>query len=306
MITIVIPYPEAGKYFEKWAHEENLIDFKKDVERAVRCTMSYAAEEICNYLIKAGLDVEVSDKKGDRNIFLSCENKDGEEFDIKADGSDLYLLGNSRKGLLYAAYELLECQGIRWYTPQIEYVSKIEELEIPECKHYKYDMHDGRGFHFEGLLKESAGLIIWMARNRMNLHACYPHSKKLQEKLCFTFKTGGHIFEKLLDPKNIAENGGYYIDVHKDWYGKRDEEITAENALWVQFCVSNEELLEELAKIVIDKIKGDWKNESVFELAGFDTWGASCNCENCKKLGNGSDRTLHFLSHIRKRILNCK
>ncbi len=302
MITIVIPYPEAGKYFEKWAHEENLIDFKKDVERAVRCTISYAAEEICTYLIKAGLDVVVSDKKGDRNIFLSCENMGGEEFDIKSEGNDIYLLGNSRKGLLYAAYELLECQGIRWYTPQIEYVSKIEELKVPECKHYKYDMPDGRGFHFEGLLKESESLIIWMARNRMNLHACYPHSKKLQEKLCFTFKTGGHIFEKLLDPKNIANNGGYYIDVHKDWYGKRDEEITADNALGVQFCVSNEELLEELAKIIIDKIKGDWKNEDVFELAGFDTWGASCNCANCEKLGNGSDRTLHFLSHIRKRV----
>ena len=26
------------------------------------------------------------------------------------------------------------------------------------------------------------------------------------------------------------------------------------------------------------------------------------SCEECRKLGNGADRTLHFLSHIRKRI----
>lgn len=302
MLTVVLPYPEADKYYEGWAHEENTVDFVNDQKKAIRCTVSYAAEEICTYLNKAGLEVRVSDVKGDKNIFLYCENNPGEEFDIKKDGEDIYLIGESRKGLLYAAYELLEAQGIRWYSPQLEYVPELTKLVIPECKHYKYDMPDGRGFHFEGLLKESIGLSVWMARNRMNIHACFPHSKKTQEKLCFTFKTGGHVFTKILDPKNIAENGGYYVDVHKDWYGKRDGEITAENAINVQFCVTNEELLDVLSDTVIDKINGDWKNEEVFELAGFDTWGASCNCEKCTKLGNGTDRTLYYLSHIRKRI----
>ena len=302
MLTIVISYSEAEKYYEGWAQEEDSIDFDNDYEKALRCTISYAAYELCTYLRKTGLEVCVSDVKGEENIILSVLGNGGESFEIRQEDNDLLLIGDSRKGLLYSVYELLEAQGIRWYSPNDEYVPPLDKLAIPECRKYKYDMPDGRGFHFEGKLKESRRLAIWMARNRMSIHACFPHSKKLQEKLCFTFKTGGHVFTKILDPLNIARDGGYYIDVHKDWYGKRDGEITVENAISVQFCVTNEELLDELAKTVIDKINGDWKNEVVFELAGFDTWGASCSCEECSKLGNGTDRTLHYLSHIRKRI----
>ena len=57
LLTIVLPYPEAAKYYEGWAHEECMIDFKNDTEKADRCTISYAAEEICTYLKKAGLEV---------------------------------------------------------------------------------------------------------------------------------------------------------------------------------------------------------------------------------------------------------
>ncbi len=302
MLTIVLPYPDAEKYYELWAHDENKIDFENDKESAVRCTVSYAAEELCVYLNKCGIKTSVSYEKGERNIILKCLDKDGEEFRIYTDGSDAVLEGNSRKGLLYAVYEFLEAQGIRWYSPTEEFVPELKKLIAVECKNYKYDMPDGRGFHFEGLLKESMSLTVWMARNRMNIHACFPNTKKLQQKLCFALKTGGHVFTKILNPKNVDENGGYYIDVHKDWYGKREGEINEKNAINVQFCVTNEELLDKLAETVIDKIKTDWKDQSVFELAGFDTWGASCNCEKCSALGNGTDRTLHYLSHIRKRI----
>ena len=301
-VSIVLPYQEAGKYYARWAHEEHTIDFQKEKERAKRCRLSYAAEELFIYLEKMGIKAQVSNQTGDENIILLCEDGETEAFTIEQDGKDLLLKGDSARGLLYAVYELLEAQGIRWYAPKEEFVPQRENLIIPKCGHFVYDMPDGRGFHFEGLLKESESFLIWMARNRLNLHACHTHTKKLQEKLGFTFKTGGHIFTKLLDPNNITEDGRTYLDAHKDWYGKRKEEITAENAINVQFCVTNTELLDALSELVISKLKGDWKNEDILELAGFDTWGASCECEECKKLGNGADRTLHFLSHIRKRI----
>ncbi len=301
-INILIPYDESPKYYKRWAHEEDNIDFKSQKDLAQRCTLSYAAEEICSYLVKAGLDAQVSETKGDTNIILECLGGNGEEFDIISDGSDIILRGQGRVGTLYAAYELLEAQGIRWYAPKEEYVPNLTELQMPVFRHYKYDMPNGRGFHFEQLLKESTTFLTWMARNRLNLHNCHAHSKPLQDKLGFVYKIGGHIFEKILNPMNITEDGRYYIDAHKDWYGKRDGEITADNAINVQFCASNKELLDVLADTVIDKIKNDWKNENVFELAGFDTWGSSCRCEQCRKKGNGTDITLYFLSHIRKRV----
>ena len=163
-------------------------------------------------------------------------------------------------------------------------------------------MPEGRGFHFEDLQNESISFLHWMARNRLNMHACHSHCKAFQQKLGMIFETGGHIFENIINPLNITEDGRYFIDAHKDWYGQRDEEITVDNAVKTQFCVSNDELLDYLADVLIKKLNKEWINEDVFALDGFDTWGKRCNCDKCKALGNGSDTTLKFISHIRKRI----
>ncbi len=302
-INIILPYSEAGKYYEKWASEENYIDFQLEKDRAERCTVSFAATELASYLEMMGNEVCVSDEKQDcLNISIKCLDGVGEEFDILYNGTDIEIVGCGRRGSLYGVYELLEIQGVRWYSPEVEFVPQNGEFVYPKSRHYKYDLPDGRGFHFEDLQNESKSVLLWMARNRMNTHACHSHSKAFQEKLGMIFDTGGHIFEKILNPNNIADDGRYYIDAHKDWYGKRDVEITAANAIDVQFCVSNGELLDYISESVIDKIKTDWENEDCICIDGFDTWGKSCSCEKCRALGNGSDMTLKLMSHIRARI----
>lgn len=301
--SVLLPYKEAAKYHEKWAEEEEGIDFQNDIFAAKRCTLSFAAEELCVYLKRLGHEASVCDEVGENTIFIDSQEGDAEAFTISGDIRRLELYGEGRSGALYAVYELLEAQGIRWYSPVLEYVPrKPVNFVLPKLKHYQYDFPQGRGFHMECVLKESRMLILWMARNRMNFHACHAHSHKYQQKLCMRFGAGGHIFEKLLDPKNIEADGRYYIDAHLDWYGKREEAITLENAQRVQFCVSNKELLDRIAQSVIDRIKTQWTNEDMLEIAGFDTWGRSCNCEECRKIGNGSDIALHYLSHIRKRM----
>lgn len=303
-INIILPYNEAGKYYKKWANEEKDIDFINEKEKAMRCTVCFSCCELETYFEKMGFLVSVSEEKDENsiNIIYKITDNDIEEFDIIRDENDITLYGYGRRGILYSGYELLEIQGIRWYSASFEYVPQNEEFIFPETKHYKYDMEKGRGFHFEDLLNESEGFILWMARNRLSIHACHIHSKKFQEKLCMRFETGGHIFEKILNPLNVEEDGRLYIDAHKDWYGQRDEEITVENAVKVQFCVSNNELLDKLAETVIKKVNTDWKNEEIISLDGFDTWGKSCNCEKCRKVGNGSDQNLKFISHIRTRM----
>ncbi len=303
-ISVKLPYENASRAYKVWAHEEAEIDFDNDAFRAERCTLSYAAEELVTHFTKAGLDAAVSDCDGDGEytVYLVSEGKTGEEFSITATENGVTLAGVSRKATLYAVYELLEANGFSWYSPKDEYAPKLTELKLPEKANYRYDMPVGRGYHFEGLLKESFSIITWMARNRMSLAAPYAHSVPLLRKLGFTLKIGGHIFGDIINPQNYTENGELYVDAHRDWYGKRDGEITAENALEVQFCVSNEELLGVLADTVIKKCKSSWQNADILELAGFDTWGKSCACEACQKLGNGSDRTLHFLSYIRKSL----
>ncbi len=302
-INIVLPYSDAGEYYKRWASEENEIDFENEKAEAMRCTACFACDELVTYLEKIGHSVSVCEnKKEGLNIIFMIKDENSEEFEFICSEGNVFLKAYGRRGILYGVYELLEIQGVRWYSPEFEYVKSGSDFVYPENKFYSYEMKKGRGFHFEDLQSESQGFILWMARNRLNLHACHSHSKKMQEKLCMQFETGGHIFEEILNPLNIEADGKYYIDTHREWYGKRDEEITADNAIKVQFCVSDSTLLDRLSETVIKKINTDWKNEEMISLDGFDTWGKSCQCEKCRKLGNGSDQNLKFLSYIREKM----
>ena len=301
-ISVILPFENAVKFYSKWAYGEKTVDFENNLFEAMRCTVSYAADELCTYLNRAGHEASVDDAPGVFTIYIHAQEGDCEEFSITSSESSITLNGYGRAGALYAVYELLEAQGIRWYAPNLEYVPKKNTLVIPEARDYKYDMAKGRGFHTEGLQKESLSLMTWMARNRMNIHAAFANSIQTQKKLCMHLSVGGHVFTEILNPKNIEENGEYYIDTHRDWYGKREEEITAQNAISVQFCATNTELLDRVSDVFIERAQNEWKDQEVFEVAGFDTWGKSCSCEACRKLGNGSDIALHYMSHIRNRI----
>ena len=160
-INIVLPYSEAGKYYEKWAVEENYIDFAREYDRAAKCTVCFAASEIAYYLEKLGHEVTVSDKRQKcTNIVIAHPEGVGEEFDLIYDGTDIEIKSCGRRGILYGAYELLEIQGIRWYSPDFDFVPQNCEFIYPETRHYKYDMPDGRGFHFEDLQNESKSFSI--------------------------------------------------------------------------------------------------------------------------------------------------
>ena len=300
MINILLPYENAPKYYKLWAVQEESINFREDIASAARCTLSFAATELVSYLGKLGLNAQVVENE-DFTIRLLCEEKECEEFEFIRNENSITIKGYGRAGILYGVYEFLEAQGIRWYSPWEEYVPEAKEIIIPESKKYVYDMPKGRGFEFEGPLKESTLLYLWMARNRLNISGLRKNTLAFQRKLCMKLKAGGHIFEKILAPDNLTENGEYFIDAHKEWYGKRDEEITIENALNVQFCVSQTDLLDYLADNLIKKIKNEWNEADVVDIWPFDTWGGSCKCEACRKTGNGTDRVLKFLSHLRKR-----
>ena len=302
-INVILPYENATEKYQVWANDEVNIDFLNDIKSAVRCTLSYAALELVTYLKKLGFEAEVGDSEKDFSVTLFCDEKESEEFEITENKNGVKIYGFGRAGILYGVYEFLETQGIRWYAPHEEYVPKgLTELIIPECKKYVYGMSIGRGFEFEGPLKESIPLFTWMARNRLNISGVRPHTMPLQRKLCMKAKSGGHIFEAILAPDNLTPDGKTFLEAHKNWYGKRDEEITYENALAVQFCVSEPELLDYLAVKLIERLKTDWKEADIIDVWTFDTWGGSCNCEACRKTGNGMDRTYVLLSHLRKRV----
>ena len=302
-INVILPYENAPQKYQVWANDDEKIDFINDIKSAVRCTLSYAALELVTYLSKMGFNTAAGNDNSDFSITLLCDEKEGEEFEIKGCADGITIKGYGRAGALYGVYEFLEAQGIRWYSPYEEYIPQnLTKLKMPEFKKYIYGMPLGRGFEFEGPLKESISLFTWMARNRFNISGVRPHTVPLQRKLCMKLKAGGHIFEAILAPDNLTPDGKTFLEAHHNWYGKRDCEITAENALSVQFCVNEPDLLDYLADKLIDRLKSDWKEADIVDVWTFDTWGGSCNCNACQKTGNGMDRIYVLLSHLRKRV----
>lgn len=299
MIHVILPYEDAPRLYPMWAHEEEQIDFRRDLERAARCTVCFAAEELITYLGKAGLAACVSDRPGDPTVELQLRPEMDQSFEVRREDSRIVLRGG-RVGLLYAVYHLLEAQDIRWYSPWEEHVPEgLTELTPPATGLFAPDMPLGRGFEFEGPLKESTLLYLWMARNRLNMSACRPNTRALQRKLGMSFQVGGHIFEQILEPSRPAGDGRTLIEAHPDWYG---QPLRPDRPLSVQFCTANEELLEHLTQRLLERLTGEWYEADRIELWGFDTWGSTCQCERCRAMGNGTDKLLHFLSYLRKRI----
>ncbi len=304
---VTLPYPQTEEMLFVWANEEKNIDFRREKEKALRCTMSFAGTELVTYLKKAGHTVDYSDKlaKDAFNISLSALSaKDNECFSIKKVDNGLAVIGDGRVGILYGVYEFLRHQGIRFPNPYQEIVTPFTTLSPePKEQHYEPSMPLGRGFDFEGPLKDSTKLWLWMARNGLNLSAYRPYTAAFQKKLGMSFKAGGHIFENILSPARLEKDGKPFIEAHPDWYGKREnEELTVENALTIQFCMSDISLLDFLGDELIAMLNGEWYYADRIDVWTFDTWGKTCSCEACRKLGNSTDATLHFLSHIRSHI----
>ncbi len=316
-IIIVNPYEGAQKLTRVWAHEEGEIDFRADPIKAARCTLSFAATELQRYLTRPPLHAEISfaeDYHGpDFAIYLQVSQigSKAESFTLEPVHQGIRLCGEGRTGTLYGAYEFLRLQGWRWFAPGPEgeiTPAPTQHLILPQTKvSFRPSFSLGRGFIFEGVSKESAELCLWMARNRMNVSGYRPSTGALCEKLGMSPASGGHIFEPILHPDRMLPSGKTLWEEHPDWFGlPANGNIIKETAQQTQFCVSRPDLMDFLGTELVDFLNGPWKQADRVDVWGFDTWGATCHCPDCLKLGNSSDQTLHFVSQLRLRIDQAK
>lgn len=309
-IFIIIHFAGAEKNTEIWAREENSINFRNEPERAARCTAAFAAVELRNYLDRTLNEVNI--------VFSSESIKDFFEINLKINSltsqSQAFLIcpasngviieAEGRTGLLYGAYEFLRMQGWRWLSPGKagEIIPRMaDKLSLPGKRlEFNSSMNNSRGFDFEYVSMESEELFLWMARNRLNLASFRPTTGAFCRKLGMSFKMGGHIFEEILNPDRIMPSGRTLWEEHKEWYGIPSGSVRVkEKALFTQFCVCREDLMDYLGEELLACLKGKWKEADRVDIWGFDTWGSTCTCERCVQLGNDTDRTMFLISRMR-------
>jgi hypothetical protein len=312
-INIVIPFEGAEQKVRIWAESEKVIDFRRDFPESAKCTVSFAACELMDFLHQLIPDMEISfSSKKHPGIFSICLDpgsytSDNPAYEIAVKDGSLNIRGKSRTGVLYGVYHFLKLQGFRWYAPGEKgeiCPAATDTLRFPKNKIAETPSFNIlRGFDFEKPSMESVDLLLWMARNRLNLAGPRPQTTALARKLGMKLKSGGHIFNEILATDRILLSGKSVWEEHPEWYGLSENgKREKEKALWTQFCVCAPGLLEFLGDELIKTINSEWQDADYVDIWGFDTWDSVCTCEKCSELGNGTDRNLYFVAAMRRAI----
>lgn len=245
--------------------------------------------------------------------------------------------GKDRIGTLYGVYAYLERLGIRFYgLGEKGTVYPVNPSSLPQALNITVNPSFlNRGFDALGD-RGGKDIFYWMARNRMNFCNDTGNETPFRKKLGMVLARGRHDFQaeflsskseypynylkfkgdenKSKDP--YAESDEYigdtngdgklsYFEAHPEWFGLRNGKRSDRNYIIYQgdnYNTSNKDATKELAKNLVQSlIDGDWRNVDIVNSWMLDN-GNWCECENCKRQGNYTDRLLYVDYVILKEI----
>jgi hypothetical protein len=238
---------------------------------------------------------------------------------LKSAGPNLILTGaeGSQRGTLYAVYEFLErAAGVRWWTHTEETVPHSPTLAVaPLDVRYKppflyrepfsWGIVQGEpqmGYEdFDAAVKDWA-VAKFAARQRHNGHSGMLPASHGGSLLPFGWC---HTSFTYLPPAK-------YFEAHPEWYsevkGKRIAEPPKQGELYGrgQLCWSNEEMLGELTKVVLEHIRQN-PQYGMIDVSQND-WNDHCECVKCKALddagGSHSASLLHGVNRVAEAVEN--
>lgn len=307
-IAVVLKYPGAANLWRVWAESEAKIDFRKDRFKADRCTSAFSLVELKYFLEKADCDlslvIQEERPKASPFIELSIREEDsGGGFELRPEADGIIIEGDGRNGLLNGAYELLREQGWRWLEPG-PYGESAPQNPTLDFLHVRKSCVPSFRYRMIDQYRESddsVQLLLWQARNRINVVFRKAASGKFADKLGMLSRRGGHLLQKLMKADQLLPDGQTLFAAHPEWYGLPEEGgRKLETATRTQLCMSQEGLLQYLSEKILQLLQGEMAEIDMIDLWGFDTWGRNCHCEGCKGLGNGADQNLYLLSRLRE------
>ena len=242
--------------------------------------------------------------------------------------------GKDRVGTLYGVYAYLEQLGIRFYgLGEKGTVYPDKPSELPR----NLNVTENPSFLSRGFIglsnRGDKNIFYWMARNRMNYCDYTGKETHFRKKLGMVMVIGGHGVQgsfinprreypynhpkfqgdenKSKDPyasgnEHTGDANGdgklTYFEAHPEWYGLRNDKRSDQMAGYGgdNYCTSNEDATKELVKNLVQSlIDGRWRNVDIVNLWMLDA-GKWCECDDCKRQGNYSDRLFEVSYAIQK------
>lgn len=212
---------------------------------------------------------ELFAKDGARKIrFEKSDETDG--FEIVAKGEEILLRGGKR-GVIYAAFALLEKIGCRFLTPDVEVLPK-EDVKLDP-----FTLHENTPFYFRDICGNSGTEKTWSLKHRLTSH--------LWGRRLFTEAEGGGyeyagphiaICHSLTGDALLSD----CVETHPEYFALKDG-IRRTDRLG-QICMTNEDAWQAAAKKAVEYLETS-PGKPVVSVSQGDN-NNFCECENCKKL----------------------
>ncbi|HYV29091.1 MAG TPA: DUF4838 domain-containing protein [Candidatus Eisenbacteria bacterium] len=265
----------------------------------------YAAEELQRYLEKItdatfsivtdagamhGREILLGDNSHLRKLGLKidCSQLGGESFILRTDHNRLIIAGGKPRGTLYGVYTLLEEKlGVRWFTPELEFVPQTNRLVLAAVNEERSPALEYREVFWTEIMRDAD----FAAHHRLN-----------GPNYMLTEKHGGrpvvyfpfvHSFDSLVPPNLYDEHPEYFPLIK----GKRKNG-------YVQRCLSNPEVVKIAKARVRDWIK-EHPDATIISVSQNDT-ANYCECDECKALdereGSPAASLIQFVNAIAEDI----
>jgi len=208
-------------------------------------------------------------------------------FWVKTAGRRLILAGDPPRGTLYAVYEFLEAQGVRFFAPDVTRIPRQASLTCGAVDRVHTPAFEGRG---QMLYTVQQSDNDWAVRLRYNSPWFGQWTTERGGNIRYGF--GPHSFFSIIPPEK-------YFKEHPEWFS----EIQGQR-LPQQLCLTNPDLLAESVRVLLERMRAapavrHWDVSQVDNL-GF------CQCRNCAAVataeGSQAGPIIRFVNAVAAQI----
>lgn len=249
-------------------------------------TSQFAAKELQKYIHQAsGAILPIVASGSGPAIILKQTGSDSEcdYYSVKVNEQSICISGSNARSVLYGVYAFLETvAGIRFFSPEYEYVPSCSRISVPS----DYSFRQAASFRVRQISTEwsfDAEFVDWAVKNRFNCicaSMAFWQGEKGRDVLAAAKIRGmsigltGHLLFELLKADE-------HYETHPEWFPEVGGERNPTKNSGDNFCYSNAEAVKTLAenlKRFCDK----------FPLLSFvSLWqgdgGLVCHCKECQK-----------------------
>ena len=207
------------------------------------------------------------------SLDLSGLGTDG--FTLRTVGDALVIAGGQPRGTLYGVYALLEEKfGVRWFTPELETVPKLDRVSVPKLDETQVPPLEYREVYWTEMFRNAD----FAARHRLNGQAYAlkdKHGGRAVKYYPFV-----HSFDSLIPPELFTNHPDYFPLIMRK--AKDGTTTTERRSGYVQRCLTNPDVLK-LAKERVRAWIVQHPEATIISVSQNDC-ANNCQCDKCKAI----------------------